>query len=160
MREILFRGKAIKDINSDLTVNTQWVYGYYAKIKPCTGIYGKKEEYIEEEIPKIISGQEAITVNPNTIGQYTGLKDKNGKKIFEGDIVDLSNCRQIPFIYDEIGKISVVEWEKYYAGFYPFCNYDKDCGTSVCSEEVKVIGNVFDNPDVVKFVEALEKCEK
>lgn len=144
MREILFRGKAIKDINSDLTVNTQWVYGYYAKIKPCTGIYGKKEEYIEEEIPKIISGQEAITVNPNTIGQYTGLKDKNGTKIFENDI--LKRCDDISSFPEQL----IVVFNNCYTAFEgEFDEYQSMTLNEYLVKNYIVIGNIFENPEIL-----------
>lgn len=146
MREILFRGKAIKDINPDLTVNTQWVYGYYAKIKPCTGVYGKKEEYIEEEIPKIISGQEAITVKPNTIGQYTGLKDKNGKKIFEGDILRHSkNQKTMSVVWD--GVESQFVWHKRKENN----KHLFDSGSLFLTNRYfEIIGNIYDNPELLE----------
>lgn len=152
MREILFRGKAIKDINSDLTVNTQWVYGYYAKIKPCTGIYGKKEEYIEEEIPKIISGQEAITVNPNTIGQYTGLKDKNGTKIFEGDIVKDANniINIIKFGFHNVYPQSYPYRCCQAYGFYLESYNESENIVSDFVSGFEIIGNIYDNPELLE----------
>ena len=156
MREILFRGKAIKDINPDFTVNTQWVYGYYAKIKPCTGIYGKKEEYIEEEIPKIISGQEAITVNPNTIGQYTGLKDKNGKKIFEGDMVKCydKNVDESFFAIIMFGNPNGFYnygWQLKPIGKTDF-NVDILCWVDMedAGAYIEIIGNIYENPELLE----------
>lgn len=151
MREILFRGFHPDENGKEkVLINYEWKNGFW--------VYGDlNKEYEDSFFITTWFGDyddiESYYIFKETIGQCIGFKDKNRKKIFEGDIVDLSNCRQLPFIYDEIGKISVVEWKKYYAGFYPFCNYDSDCGTSVCSEEVKVIGNIFDNPDIVKFME-------
>jgi hypothetical protein len=65
--------------------------------------------------------------------QYTGLKDKNGKEIYEGDIVDVTKCDGIPH------KLFEIKWDK--GGFYPLTLYYLEC---------QVIGNIYENPELLK----------
>lgn len=83
-------------------------------------------------------------VVPETIGQYTGLTDKNGKKIFEGDIVKHFNASDVGV---DIGKVC---WDDKYCQFYRTSNsgmYNYRVGAD-CSYEV--IGNIYDNPELLK----------
>ena len=94
---------------------------------------------------------EWIEIDPSTICQCTGLRDKNGKLIWENDIVDASLGwwdASGPAGHDS--PIIKVEWDDGYCGFTPFADYDCDCGVYIKSNDVKVIGNIFDNPELLE----------
>ncbi len=140
MRDILFRGKRID--------NGEWVEGHF-----YTQVY--LPETIEEEwywFIKPIGGKswESFRVAPETVSQYTGLLDKNGKKIFEGDICQTKGK---PLI-DE--KPFAVVWNDYYSGFY-WENLDNpretDMFTETVAELTEVIGNIHDNPELLEVGE-------
>ena len=125
MREILFRGKR--------TDNGEWVQGYICRY----GWIGKEKDYI---IPDYASALYTNEVDPETVGQYTGLTDKNGRKIFEGDIVWNS-------YNEDYGK---VEWDNDTARFIITCSKFTVNFNSVWSEELEIVGNVYDNPELIK----------
>lgn len=144
MREILFRGKD--------KYNGEWIEGYYylsrskyagdksfvsevhtitTGIREVSGAYGEHSETIKS------------SVIPETVGQYTGLTDKNGTKIFEGDILKFSYNEN-----DKEPKFYSVEWKKDRACFGYAETADKmievDC------LHCEVIGNIHDNPELLK----------
>lgn len=143
MREILFRGKIIESFEKG-----RWAYGFYTNDeynevyqKPCSEA---TDHYIENQ-------DDCVRVDPETIGQFTGLTDKNGEKIFEGDVVDCSNAW-----WDAAGyaghdsPIIEVSWDDEVCGFAPFAIYDCDCGVVIGPQEVEIIGNIHDNPELLK----------
>ena len=143
MRDILFRGfYPDEDGKEKVFVNGEWikgfwVYGYYVLVN-----IKKHRIYTGEYFGEY--NLDYYVVIPETVGQYTGLKDKNGTRIFEGDIVDILNCEYIPWVVDKT-KLKV-EWCNDPTGFYPFCSY----GNYVDSEYVEVIGNIFENPELIE----------
>lgn len=135
MREILFRGKRLD--------NGEWVEGYFVNLWL---IHYQKHQ-------PIIADNNAVSYNvdPSTVGQYTGLCDKKGKKIFEGDIVDASDewwDASGPAGHDS--PVILVEWSNDLCGFEPFANYDCDCGVYISAKNCEVIGNIHDNPELLK----------
>lgn len=154
MREILFRGKLIhkedymlyeklyKDNKDTIDVfNNGFVYGSLVVIKDkyyiCVGIAGVS-------INSLINNTTAtfVEVIPETISQYTGLKDKNGNKIFEGDIVERLwlGEKHIYRIYYDNDIASFIGKDIYGLNFTTF-----DC--DAC--EFEVIGNIYDNPELL-----------
>ena len=142
MRDILFRGKR-KD-------NREWVYGYVYRIWERVYILWG----MTNDVPNMIE------VDPETVGQYTGLTDKNGKKIFEGDVVKAVIVRDLGggtekreetgiIGYDKIGMIGLIEK---YAGTIPVCSdFFQELTLSGCINDFwfEVIGNIHDNPELL-----------
>ena len=127
MREILFRGKHHK--------TKEWIFGYYAEQSTANGA---KPMIIKSYYPT--NNIESIAVAPKTVGQYTGLTDKNGTKIFEGDI-----CKVADLLYKVI--FSYGQW------YFDIISTEYICYPyfySHCGEHCEIIGNIFDNPELVK----------
>ncbi len=150
MRDILFRGKRID--------NGEWVYGWYCK---CPNGRWPLVDCIKNN---------SYEVDPETVGQYTGLKDCKGQKIFEGDIFEFddeawSSC------YTSCG----MEYDSCEVKNHGVIGYNEDCGcfdfiqyqfheNSVEADlhenhalefadfvqELEVIGNIYDNPELLE----------
>ncbi len=133
MRKIKFRAKSIKD--------KSWVYGYlFIDISSDIDRYfliTEKAEYCD--ITEFIDGTEdkIIEVIPETVGQFTGLYDKNGKEIYEKDIVKQGSVLGKVFFED---GCFWVEWE----------NEDEPHQLYWVNDEIEVVGNVCDNPEMLK----------
>lgn len=123
MREILFRGKDIKG---------NWHIGLLAHMGNAWYISNKAG---------VATAYEVI---PSTVGQYTGLTDKNGTRIFEGDIV------KGLFVFGEISSVVIFK----YGSFGIEWNIDEikvlDPFLGLRNIECEVIGNIHDNPELLK----------
>ena len=124
MREILFRGKRID--------NGEWVEGFLYITHNGEYEIGRYDPYVDIE-------RITFVVAPATVGQYTGLTDKNGQMIFEGDIVD---------ILTENEETGVVAYDD--GGF--LVNADGFCvdfHSNINGSDLEVIGNIHDNPELL-----------
>lgn len=148
MREILFRGK-----RED---NGQWIKGYLLGDE-ITGQYfihasgcsvNESHKIGEEGVLHFL----AFEVIPETVGQYTGLKDKNGKQIFEGDIVDYEDESPGQYEYHDSTFINrgVIEYGDgvfYWTNLVAVQFYDT---VYKGSADCVVIGNIHDNPELLE----------
>ena len=132
MREILFRGKR--------THNGEWVYGDFVR--------GNERKSLRDSIFVYDSETQSFNdyeINPSTLGQYTGLTDKNGKRIFEGDIAKVlqGKDKDIAYVGFENGAFMLYPktgniyertlWEYWYNDW-----------------DVEVIGNIHENPELLE----------
>ena len=138
MRDILFRGKAIGGLNAG-----RWIYGYYVKDFWAPSSVGHGIIPADRDIGGYCE------VYPDTVGQYTGLTDKSGKKIFEGDIVI---CRQEingNFIDEHIVK-GYVEMKHGAFGLHREQGYYRPFKDWLEDYEYEVTGNIHDNPGLIR----------
>ena len=142
MREILFRGKRVD--------NGEWVMGYMLMSEWNNSVYIVTQDecnynaggsYFDGCIEEVI---------PETVGQYTGLTDKDGKKIFEGDI-----CRFREWSKGDMCWIGKVHYE--HQQFVISGNPNKECESEFLlvlsrfiPENIEIIGNIHDNPELLK----------
>ena len=161
MREILFRGFH-KDKNGKQKVfvngewiRGEWVEGNYIYLHKTTYCFeGDTEHDKENEIHQIVFEQMTdwdlpnkhlkVDVIPETVGQYTGLTDKNGTKIFEGDILHRA--------YHPAEDL-IVEWNdgsyNFLQRIHPRWGYQSLCCTQNAVEHLKVIGNIHNDPELL-----------
>ena len=141
MREILFRAKAInRDPNYEYRTNYKngdWVYGL------VTTMYDDRFPNLPAEM-KNTHGISGIEVDHRTLGQYTGLTDRNGTKIFEKDIL------QVNYQDSEIGRVCIYHKFAMYLCNIIYGDIDFDTlGMLDANYQLEVIGNVYDNPELL-----------
>ena len=130
-RQILFKAKR-KD-------NGEWVEGYYLNIAKVNHFICTGKIKLDGALKGIVA-PEMYAIDPDTLCQYTGLTDKNGKKIWENDIL-------------ECGMRLRVSWHHFKASWVLSKKgwmYNHFFGESVEPEDVEVIGNIFDNPELLE----------
>lgn len=157
MRKILFRGKR-KD-------NGEWVEGHYVRY----GYTGKEKDYIVPVYASDLYALYAVEVIPETVGQYTGLTDKNGTKIFEGDIIRYADYDEYRCYIESLDcaernenmdfcQMWTVDEIVYgikigYPAFDLNSHDFESNGLSVLNESgqyyYEVIGNIHDNPELL-----------
>ena len=128
MREILFRGKRID--------NGEWVEGYFVNLWLVN----------YQRYQPIITDNNAVSydVDPSTVGQYTGICDKNDKKIFEGDIMAFT-----AYGFDYVGTVEFVD-----GSFSVMCEHTSPfLDQAVSKHGAYIIGNMHDNPELLEGAE-------
>lgn len=133
MREILFRGKRID--------NGEWVYGSFCMgaLEQYNGLCGV-DGFIRLH-DKTKGKTQMHEVDRETVGQYTGLKDKNGKRIYEGDILNLAWMGRSIVKFDA-GLFEADNGKRF--GIIPLAN------APFGKEGVEIIGNIHDDPELLE----------
>lgn len=138
MREILFRGKLVDD--------GKWIFGSFCmdaleQYNGLCGVDGFIRLYDKEK-----RKMQSYEVERDTVGQFTGLLDKNGKRIFEGDILK----RHYDFLFPDDVTFDLVvfcdsAWCIQQNGFEP-----EPLSADIISELSEVVGNIHDNPELLE----------
>lgn len=143
MREILFRGKSIK--------TNQWIYGGFHIWEKRQVRALSNDSLKDDEISYVITvnsfadwnmprTMQAVEVIADTVGQYTGLTDRNGRKIFEGDIVN---------ILTENEEFGIITYDD--GGFFVDAStFSVDFMNNINGSDIEVIDNIHDNPKALK----------
>lgn len=149
MREIKFRGYSVDD--------DKWVYGFYVfdEFKGANGRAGIA-------VVDTPLGFELTTVHPKSVGQYTGLKDKSGTEIYEGDILYFKKTLKQPsgdLTHEVTGQVQYRKGMPQLDGKTKQMQGDEEneheSRSILLSPEIyKVIGNIFENPELIERQEA------
>ena len=139
MREILFRGKRAD--------NGEWIEGGILQTENWASIYVCKDYQGSMNEPPCCDVEE-YEVIPETVGQYTSLTDKNGKKIFEGDIIRTKKYGKI------VGNSTVNDYDTFKVIYAPALfrieNMHRGFNLVGNGADYEVIGNIHDNPELLE----------
>ena len=143
MREILFKAKR--------TDNGEWVEGYYFTFKGKTYITNIEQTfmsayYTEESV--VDFNLRAYEVDPATLCQYTGLTDKNGKRIWKGDIVSFVDMTSTESGYYEQDCIGRIGWDDEELCFFVTGRLFAESWEVL--QDCAVVGNIFDNQELLE----------
>lgn len=134
MRAIEFRGKW----------NGNWVYGDLIQFyeEGSTGIMPQFDGFDD-------AFEHAYPIDRKTLGQYTGLKDRHGWEIYEGDILRCTDASDEMSITDSDTGFGVVEWNVQW-GYWKISKIENLLGDIIRNGHAEVIGNIYDNPGMLK----------
>lgn len=155
-REILFKAK--RENWKELPKDEWWIEGYIVKCQLCAN----EQNYVVGIVPEHANNLYIILVDPKTICQYTGVNDEYDKKIFDGDVVTISEeggykedpdyLGLFPQSYGHFKNYTVEFLTGLYQTTY-ICKRDGDIlhlsKDLVYSRYLSVVGNIFDNPELV-----------
>ena len=165
MREIKFRGKRVD--------NGEWVYGYYVQNLTeyvWTGYQNGVRVFKQVDIPHCIvdpyndyQNSLSYRVIPETVGQYTGINDKNGVEIYEGDIVQAEKDVFETYSRGDIENGTLEVWDELVCTIDPFGEIRFEDSAFMIEEyfleilkecECEVIGNIHENPELLEVANA------
>lgn len=141
MREIKFRGKRVD--------NGEWVFGWYSN--QLQGSITTREHFIRvETLYPNGSAYKSYEVDPETVGQYTGLQDRNGKDIYEGDILHVKESLS-NFVYNQTnGTFTSNSWENNFKDVVKFSPSGLQLVSYYANQhECEVVGDIYTNPDLL-----------
>lgn len=134
MKEHIFRGKRVD--------NNEWVRGSYVRAHKYLG--GATGHFIYD-----IYGERRVLVVPDTVSEFTGLRDKNGESIFEGDIVRVTTPQgRVADVLVQNGEY--FDGEELYIGVYGTIDGRSAAMLAGKDEHYEVIGNKWDNPELLE----------
>ena len=139
MRTIKFKGKSLD--------SGEWIGGYYYKECDNTYIIEDRQNY------SMLNRNEAVLIDPATVFQCTGFLDKNGKEIYEGDVIHIGP------------DFCVVIWVEELGGFYLKVDYAKEpcvtpLGAMLRRYDIEVIGNIYEQKLTMRIKVSQRKEEK